>query len=111
MWSHVPPPPFSLSSSSFSFSFDTDRCSLPLWAYPILAQEIERLIANELFYRQEAIKRGIKQNPSILPRNDFDCVCEKVSSSEHREGRGGRHAVRIVMIVPGLGIVVCNVLY
>jgi len=54
-----------------------DRSSLPLWAYPILAKEIDRLIANELFFRQEVIKRGIKQNPTVLPRNDFDRVCEK----------------------------------
>lgn len=59
-----------------------DRRSLPLWAYPILGQEIDRLIANELYYRQEVTKRGIKQNATILPRNDFDRVCEKVSKKE-----------------------------
>ena len=56
-----------------------DKSSLPIAAYPSLAQEIERLIANELFFRREVKKMGIKVNPTILPRNDFGSVCEKVT--------------------------------
>lgn len=55
-----------------------DRCSLPLWAYPILAREMERIITAELFFRREAIASGIQINKTALPRNDFQCVCEKV---------------------------------
>jgi hypothetical protein len=58
-----------------------DRCSLPLWAYSTLAAEVERLVADELYYRQEVMRQGIKQNPAVLPRNNFESVCEKVNNT------------------------------
>lgn len=56
-----------------------DQSSLPLWAYPILAQEIDRLIDNEIFFRQEVYRQGVKKTISVLPKNDFECLCESVS--------------------------------
>lgn len=54
-----------------------DSGPLPHWVYPVLAQEIDRLVENELSHRQEALDMGIKQNPAVLPRNKFEIVCEK----------------------------------